>query len=527
MTESMQDLLVRLATDPEFAGTLGDDAAALAARHGLTVEEAATVLAAKVDTGSRGPARLEERLSRSGMVFGADVVPPIDVHLTDADVTDTAAEPQPAPSPVVDFQADDVAAEPVPAPEPAAERGPPPDAAPAPEPEAAAPPASAPPAPEEPPADSAEPEPAFSPRFVPDFHTLESEPPPASPAEPATETNEIEPQPEQASETEAGTETGPPDLASPGDDGYGEQAPSSAVVSTETDETENGTETHITYRDGSEDITVVHPDGSKSATHTVPTPNGSLAVITSPDGSTSYAVTVDNTFTNMFGVFDNTHTYSADDPNVHTVTNSDGSTVTTINTPDRDRHTITVYADGATTYDHMIRNEDGTYAKVTSHPNGPSESGTVSPPKPEAVSSDALVDDRNQTGVWMERITYADGTTSDIDHNLEYTRTYFHRVSGPDGLQLEIFMPDEEKPSYTVAGHSLHLGDPGLIVTINDNGTENVYITLPDGSQHYVFVDDNGASTYVHAEPNGDGTYTQTTRFPDGHTETEILVPEG
>jgi hypothetical protein len=68
---TLRDILVRMATDADFAEAMRGDPGELVRRYGLTPEEAATLVAAPVDTSEARPGRLEERMSRSGGVFGS------------------------------------------------------------------------------------------------------------------------------------------------------------------------------------------------------------------------------------------------------------------------------------------------------------------------------------------------------------------------------------------------------------------------------------------------------------------------
>lgn len=68
---ALQDLLVRMATDPAFAEAVRSNPEDLVRRYGLSPADAATITATRIDTTRARPGRLEERLSRSGGIFGS------------------------------------------------------------------------------------------------------------------------------------------------------------------------------------------------------------------------------------------------------------------------------------------------------------------------------------------------------------------------------------------------------------------------------------------------------------------------
>lgn len=90
MTETtMNDLLVRIATDPELVKEIQANPGLLTTRFGLSPDEAARVAAMRIDNRSAPPRRLEERLSRSGGAFGSVVA----VAAQAAGEHDTGGEP--------------------------------------------------------------------------------------------------------------------------------------------------------------------------------------------------------------------------------------------------------------------------------------------------------------------------------------------------------------------------------------------------------------------------------------------------
>jgi hypothetical protein len=91
MTSStMNDLLARMATDPTLARDVqGLSVGELSDRYRLTGEEAELVATIRMDRTSSGPARLEERLSRSGLVFGTELVGDVSLATADFDTDDS------------------------------------------------------------------------------------------------------------------------------------------------------------------------------------------------------------------------------------------------------------------------------------------------------------------------------------------------------------------------------------------------------------------------------------------------------
>ncbi|MEJ2890352.1 hypothetical protein [Actinomycetospora aeridis] len=73
MTESLKTVVARMASDPAFAARVKEDPDAVAAEYGLDPGALAPLVGARVDTRSRTHQRLEERLSRSALVFGGDM----------------------------------------------------------------------------------------------------------------------------------------------------------------------------------------------------------------------------------------------------------------------------------------------------------------------------------------------------------------------------------------------------------------------------------------------------------------------
>jgi Bacterial TSP3 repeat len=124
MTDTaFRDVLARVAVEPDFADHVKQNPGELTRVYGLTEDEAAKVLAAKVNTAVGRPARLEERLSRSGLVFGTDVT----AAVADAPTEVTAVESEPLSHHQVTAAAlapPDVQAEPEPEPPPAPEPAP-------------------------------------------------------------------------------------------------------------------------------------------------------------------------------------------------------------------------------------------------------------------------------------------------------------------------------------------------------------------------------------------------------------------
>ncbi|MFC4943149.1 hypothetical protein [Pseudonocardia sp. GCM10023141] len=76
---ALQDLLIRMATDPVFADAVRDRPEALTEQFGLSPAEAATIATTRIGTTRTKPKRLEERLSRSGGVFGSALAHAVDV----------------------------------------------------------------------------------------------------------------------------------------------------------------------------------------------------------------------------------------------------------------------------------------------------------------------------------------------------------------------------------------------------------------------------------------------------------------
>ncbi|MGI5126058.1 hypothetical protein ACQEVB_04505 [Pseudonocardia sp. CA-107938] len=80
---ALERLLTRMATDTAFARRIHRHPDELAGTWGLDADEVALVLGATLDAGRGGPRRLEERLSRSGLVFGADLAVVMDADTGD------------------------------------------------------------------------------------------------------------------------------------------------------------------------------------------------------------------------------------------------------------------------------------------------------------------------------------------------------------------------------------------------------------------------------------------------------------
>jgi hypothetical protein len=68
--EVLRDLVVRMATDPEFAERVRSDPGGVAAEHGLTVEQVAALAQLGDGSGLGGPSMLDARLSKSSLFFG-------------------------------------------------------------------------------------------------------------------------------------------------------------------------------------------------------------------------------------------------------------------------------------------------------------------------------------------------------------------------------------------------------------------------------------------------------------------------
>ena len=70
---ALQDLLARMATDPALAAEVLRDPAAAATRHGLSEDEVTSLRSVRLGGVDRRPTRLEERISRSALVFGGEL----------------------------------------------------------------------------------------------------------------------------------------------------------------------------------------------------------------------------------------------------------------------------------------------------------------------------------------------------------------------------------------------------------------------------------------------------------------------
>lgn len=81
-SSALRTVLTRMALDAEFAEQIRRDPAALVSRYGLTADEVATVCGARIDTAATRPGRLEERLSRSVIFPGIDVLATVDPDVT-------------------------------------------------------------------------------------------------------------------------------------------------------------------------------------------------------------------------------------------------------------------------------------------------------------------------------------------------------------------------------------------------------------------------------------------------------------
>ncbi|MFC4943827.1 hypothetical protein [Pseudonocardia sp. GCM10023141] len=75
---ALLDALARMATDPAFAAAVRNRPELLVERYGLSPADAARIAATPIDTTSGKPRRLEERLSRSGGVFGSALSSAVD-----------------------------------------------------------------------------------------------------------------------------------------------------------------------------------------------------------------------------------------------------------------------------------------------------------------------------------------------------------------------------------------------------------------------------------------------------------------
>lgn len=149
---------------------------------------------------------------------------------------------------------------------------------------------------------------------------------------------------------------------------------------------ESGVRT-TTYADGSMEVALEFSDGSAGTAHVEPTPTGHLSVADNPnDGTTYFAVLV--------GEWPNgnhsTMEFTANDPDVTTWAGDDGTTVTTIHTPDNARYSIIDHNDGTKTYVYVIPNADGTYEQTTKHPDGWSEIDTLVPDPAKPGSPDLV-----------------------------------------------------------------------------------------------------------------------------------------